>query len=478
MPLRVVRTGFATVAMFLVARLTPALAQCNCRNDLDSLASRIEQNYIGFRFEVARTPRETEFRGLIERLRARADTTADVNCIFLLRELTGWFHDGHVFVVQAPRVSADDARRLAGAAERFPLTEDGLRADLRRRGRGVDPIEGIWYARGYRLGVTHDGAGFVAVVLRSDSSQWQAGQVKARFHKLPGGVYRAVIYADDHSRRDVDMTIYRNTLLSGGANTWGRAFPLAPYEAGPLDSLDPQAPTVRIVGTDAVVVSVPSHDPGYTAPLRALMTSFRDALTTRPILIIDIRGDLGGGSMTTAPLVPFLVSRDMNPPIGPSGLSMVLSSADNIRYFGRGWNPDSIAQRMAAAPGQVMPLMRNEPLGMPFPNDTVLAMPPRVAVLMDRGVASAGEAFALQARRSTKVTLFGQNSAGMIDYQSVMIVRLACPAAGNLLGYPMIAASPTLPTDGLNAAGIPVEVAIPPQADDQVDWVLRYYAGH
>ena len=43
---------------------------------------------------------------------------------------------------------------------------------------------------------------------------------------------------------------------------------------------------------------------------------------------------------------------------------------------------------------------------------------------MDGAVVSAGEAFVLNAMKNEKVTLFGENTGGVIDYQSVTIVNL------------------------------------------------------
>jgi hypothetical protein len=361
------------------------------------------------------------------------------------------------------------------------ISEAAAREDIRRRAGRLDPIEGIWYAPGYRVAIVPREAGntreFVGVVLSSDSALWKPGQVKATFTRNTDGSYRTVLRADDHSKRHMDARLYRNLLLATTPMTWGREFPVAPHEEGTLDPGNPSRPTLRLAGDDAVVVSVPSHDPSFRSVLDTLVARNRDALATRPFLVIDIRGDLGGGSLTTAPLVPFLVSRTQRPPIGPDGMSTVVSSPDNIRYFQRGWNPDSIAQRMAASPATVMPLMRNETLGMPFPGDSAMAVPRRVAVLMDRGVASAGEAFVLQARRSTKVTLYGDNTWGMIDYQSVMVVRLACRERGILFGYPMIAASATLPRDGLNARGIAPDVRLASDLVDPLRAVLEHMRG-
>ncbi|MEP7345629.1 MAG: S41 family peptidase [Gemmatimonadaceae bacterium] len=478
---RIIRFSFPAVLFACIARFASAQTAptpCNCQMDLDSLVTKIEANYIAFRFEVAGTPKEKEYRSLVARLHERAAATSDEDCVFLLRTLTDWFHDGHLFIFQLPAISDSERVRLAASAETRPIDEADLRRKLSSKASRLDPIEGIWYTVGYRVGIVPDESrspgDFVAIVLQSDSASWQRGQVKARFHRLRDGSYRTVAYADDHSRRDVTSRLYRDVLLNITPTHWGRAFPLAPHQSGTLDPVDPSRPTVRLVGSDAVVISVPSHDPSYTPALVALMRQFRDSIIARPYLLVDIRGDLGGGSQTTAPIVPFFVSHNLRPPIGPLGLSYVVSSKDNIGYFERGWNPDSVAERMTRAPGQLLPLMRNEELGMPFPNDTVLALPRRVGVLMDRGVASAGEAFLLQARRSTKVTLYGDNSLGMIDYQSVQVVRLACRARGNLLGYPMIAASRTLPKDGLNAKGIPPDVRIAKGVMDQVSWVLGH----
>ena len=458
----------------------PAPADCTCLADLDTLAAKLARNYVAWHIEYAGTRREAEFRRVLARLRERAARTGDADCIFVLRELTDWFRDGHLFVFQNPTLTPEQSDRLAAAAEVRAIDEAALRADLARRARRLDPVEGIWYAPGYRIGIVPDTAGgrgaFVGIVLASDSARWKPGHVKVRLRRNRDGAYRTTLYADDHSRRDTDGRLYRNMLLNMQPMTWGRAFPLAAHEAGTLDSVDPLRPTLRLAGRDAVVVSVPSHDPKYRAVLDSLVTRHRAELLSRPFLLIDIRGDLGGGAMTTAPLVPFLATREQRPPIGPSGPSTVVASADNIRYFGRGWNPDSIAERMAAAPGRLMPLMRDETLGTPLGADTIHAMPTRAAVLMDRGVASAGEAFLLQARKSTKVTLYGDNSWGMIDYQSVNVVRLACRPRGILFGYPMIAASNTLPAGGLNAKGIPPDVRVPRNAPDPVAWTLRHLA--
>ena len=50
------------------------------------------------------------------------------------------------------------------------------------------------------------------------------------------------------------------------------------------------------------------------------------------------------------------------------------------------------------------------------------------AIFSYHGVVSAGEAFLLKAVRYDRVTVYGDGSAGTIDYQTVGVERLTCPA--------------------------------------------------
>lgn len=107
--------------------------------------------------------------------------------------------------------------------------------------------------------------------------------------------------------------------------------------------------------------------------------------------------------------------------------------------------------------------------------DTSFANPADVAILTDRGVASAAEAFLLFALHSPKVTVCGERTWGMIDYQNVSIVPIGCPGSGLYLGYPTIAASSELPRGGLNATGIQPHVRLDLSRVDPVAAILDHY---
>ena len=102
--------------------------------------------------------------------------------------------------------------------------------------------------------------------------------------------------------------------------------------------------------------------------------------------------------------------------------------------------------------------------------------PAHVAILIDRHVVSAGEAFVLEAMRHAKVETFGMNTSGTIDYQNVMMTYVGAGRYRFALGYPLIAASDELPEGGLNKAGIPPDVVIDAKVEDWVGFVRAHYA--
>jgi C-terminal processing protease CtpA/Prc len=152
----------------------------------------------------------------------------------------------------------------------------------------------------------------------------------------------------------------------------------------------------------------------------------------------------------------------------------VLSSPDNRRDFA-GWGQSSFVQsllaRIDANPGGIVPLTTESPPSIR--PASVARGPARVAILMDRNVVSAGETFVLEAMRSPKVTLYGDNTGGVIDYANVSILSLACADRGLGLGYPLMASSRELPRGAVNNVGIPPDVRIRRDVSDPIQWVVQ-----
>jgi hypothetical protein len=489
------------IAVVLLAGSLHAEEPCDCAGRFDRIVEKVRADYIGYALGVKTARQRATFDALVVSLHEKAAHSSNEECVFVARELTDSMHDGHLFVLEGPEVSEAEAKTLADTAEVVERSESSIRAYLVTNAGKLDPIEGIWYSsEGYRTGIIRDEKpgrrDFVAVMLTPNVPAWRAGQVKAEFSRIAADTYSAVLYVDDHSARHpiiavpggpprAGARIYKGLLLEMAPRAWGKEFPLAKRQEGLLDPKDPHAPAFRALDRDAVLLSIPSHSPEHRSRLEALVKEHHEEIVRATTLIIDLRGNEGGSAQTTDILNPFIYTgrkRDRNRAQAAGDYPVVLSSPDNITYFGQmmsqGWIPKHLVERMTASPGKVIPFSDTVQSPWSSAEKQEIANPAahNVALILDRGIVSAGGAFILQAMRSPKVTLFGENSAGVIDYQNVTRLRIGCPSQRLLLGYPTMAGAASLPKGGINGIGIAPDVRIPASAEDPYKFIIAYYA--
>jgi len=98
--------------------------------------------------------------------------------------------------------------------------------------------------------------------------------------------------------------------------------------------------------------------------------------------------------------------------------------------------------------------------------------PKRIAVIIDKAVASAGEAFITGLKEtSSKVTLYGANTFGMIDYMNVNTLPVGDKTCNwYYFGYPTFF-SKDIKTKPLNPTGIKPDIYIPANTPDWITWV-------
>lgn len=462
-------------AWFLPALLgigiTAPSAAPSCRTLLDGMQAKLEANYAGFLLEVKAKPRQVEHDRMLVGVRRRADTATDAACFGVLRDYIAWFNDPHLFVYQSPWLDTAETRRRTESVPRVTADEAQVRARLARIGPAADPIEGIWHDGAMELAVIPDPAGttgrFIAVVTVSDTATLPRGAVHAVFTRRRDGGYDTDLRWRSLAITHPPVTIHRGgTLLRLSPGMWGKRYPGPQAERALLDTMDVHRPTFTWRGTTAVI-SVPSHDGGHRARLGALLDANRarlDAVATT--LIIDLRGNEGGGSQTTADLHAYVVGADSLDPTADFGEPVMLSSPDQITYTKRAFGSDTsafvrwIVAAMEAAPGTLVPMFDPGRVrtadGYPPP----VFGPRRVLMLIDGGTVSASEVIVQLALRSDRTTVIGEPTAGALDYQSTSIVRIHPEESRWFLGYPTITAHPRLPEGGMRGKGLAPEIAL------------------
>jgi C-terminal processing protease CtpA/Prc len=186
-------------------------------------------------------------------------------------------------------------------------------------------------------------------------------------------------------------------------------------------------------------------------------------------MIVDLRGNEGGGSGMTRSLEPFIVLEQEKPSPFPTtdGGALMLSSDDQIAYVRRSFGPDtsafvrSLVTRMQAHPGELVPLEDPpSPPGPPGSREWIASGPRAVGVIIDRGTVSASEVLVLTALRSPRATVFGEPTAGALDYQTASIVAISPRERRWYLGYGTITRRSDLPHNGIRGHGIPPQVPL------------------
>lgn len=238
-------------------------------------------------------------------------------------------------------------------------------------------------------------------------------------------------------------------------------------------------PTARVLSDETFLITVPSFAIRYKPGLDALTKKYDAEIKRRPNLILDLRGNGGGSDLAFSSLVPYLYTQ----PLVTVG-SDILVTRENADSWEALLTPISAAEKRAPT-GRLRAMMlipKEEKETRAFVADRVKRMraeaegtflrsqadcceslpevfplPSRIAILMDGRCGSTTEQFLLLARQSKKVSLFGQPSAGVLDYANVRVFAL--PSGKCFMAIPTTR-SRRLPKDPIDNIGIVPDVRI------------------
>lgn len=484
----------AAVATLTFAAPSSAVAQpASCRQSFDFVVAKIEQNYSGFRDKVTPATRAAYDRTTAAQRRRADGTSTDEECSAVLHDWIAFFRDGHMDlyyyltspkVVDTPAVRARFARWPARALSRA----EAERYYARNAGR-LDPIEGIWkLVRGMdmELAVVRDssGTGFEGVLLNGDGVWWQTGQIKARFRPLDDGWYEGILYSRTHAELARGRwQVMRNILSSRWMSSGIDFAKLSPTVTDSLDvqrylaSVGGEKPQLQSLDARTLLLRLPSFASPQAPLVDTLLKAHRDALLRTPDLIIDLRNNIGGSDHVWSPVISFLYTQ----PMTAVGV-VIYSTEDNIGQSEKVLKdpvfPDSlkvgIRKRIETLRAHLGEFSASYP-PVVIRRDTVYENPRRVAVLVDRTCTSSCEEFILKARQSSKVTLFGQHTGGVLDYSNTNDLNV--PDSPFILRYP-ISRSLRLPRDPVDPHGITPAVRIPAGEPWPVEWIRRYLEEH
>jgi hypothetical protein len=411
---------FSILLLFLVN--TAAFSQeCNCAEEFQYVKSKIEKNYAGFTDKVNPKTKIAYQKYSDQVLERSKKITSSPYCVNLINEWIGFFKDGHIEVGRN-RLSKEkydaDQNRLAAGVEKQVVGEEELSRLKKSAG-----IEGVYWDKDsvYKVAVIKNGNGFrdyAGVILESKIKAWKPGFVMLEL-KDQKSILKGIVYDKYYTPESVSFKIGQNTL--GDWQREGTSRTIA--EKVLSDDV-----SCKLLSDQTFYIQIGTFNQRNAKSIDSLILFNKEILEKTPNLILDLRNNGGGADFSYRPLIPYFYTNPIKT-VGPD----ILSSADNIA----GWSgllkmndmPDDqkvfIREKIAA-----MESHKNEFIDLGADKDLVLdsvsVFPKRIVVLINKGCGSTTEQFLLAAKQSKKVTIMGENSAGVLDYANVRDISFNC----------------------------------------------------
>ncbi|WP_293306610.1 S41 family peptidase [Pedobacter sp. UBA5917] len=247
----------------------------------------------------------------------------------------------------------------------------------------------------------------------------------------------------------------------------GKPAPLPANYPGDTSSL-------KLLGPDAVLLRLPSFEWSEKTVIDSLIKANIKQLESAEYWVIDIRGNVGGTDYAFNSILPYIYT---NPIMGKP--DEYLSSRGNIDILKEGLQSDELNSEAKSFIRKLIVLMEEKPGGFVNPSgvesvemkfDKTCVYPKKVGILIDRKSASSAETFLLMARQSTKVSVYGENSAGMLDYGNTQFFDIPCKDLNLVIP---ISRSMRLPEHPIDNIGISPDKKIDRNDPDPVASVLK-----
>ncbi|GAB3502293.1 hypothetical protein GCM10027341_30110 [Spirosoma knui] len=213
--------------------------------------------------------------------------------------------------------------------------------------------------------------------------------------------------------------------------------------------------------------------------LDSLLRANVSLLANTPNLIFDLRGNGGGNASTSDEMIKLIYT---NPIVYPAW--DYRSSDERIKAATKeleSYQKDTVANAFFYQRAkQLLRDLKAKPGGMVREGEDLTrtvevsptAAPQRIAFLIDKGCASSTEFFVFEGKQSKKVTLFGTNTHGVMDYGSDQNFDL-CDGRFNL-AVPW-GRNGWVRQFRIDNVGFAPDVNIPSTETDWIGFVQRYY---
>lgn len=460
-------------ALIYFATFTAIAQDCGCACNLDSLRSSVEKNYVGFQYKIDNLGLDS-YQHFTDSLYSVATTAKGFACYEILKKYVSYFHDPHLGLGVAS-TNKSYAKQIAETFSVLPSTVINLDSLHRYYERGnLDGIEGIWENEDnrFKVAVFRDKLNknkFIGLAVDPDSITWFIGQKKMEIEKV-AGIYNVTFYKNDHFPVYPECTLLNGYLSLVGNGVWTRIFPLGnsvnPFNTAILD--------FKVLSPRTCILKIGSFWISYKKELDSLVGYHLKEINKAPNLIIDLRDNGGGHSMTFDTLLPLIYSDTMY----RDGF-VIKSSPENIEIYKEGLSDPDMPSSTIEAFNRIIEMMEKNPNklvklsnGDTTTFDHILSHPKKVLILVNKATGSASESFLRLAKQNKKVISAGTNTKGALDFTEIGRPR-TLPWKFLVFSCPMGMTEHRL-FPYIDNIGMKPDIVVPPGENDWIQYAVKY----
>lgn len=417
---------YLLITAMLLVTLNLRAQTCSCEKEFLYVKSIIESSFSGFPDNVKKFT-EAGYKEKIDQfIQSTHNKFSSDNCPLIIALYLDLFKSNHLWYWQ----NFDGAIIDTAYVNQRPLFEVSDREIARlKKSRSWEGIYNIFDST-MKIAVIKDPTfyhDYVGVVLESSRPLWKKGLVKWEGKLINDSTLRGILYLRNHRPRDEKFFLHDdNNEISWDWRREG-APPLKPYT--PSASANKPSPKIDAssLSPNTFYIKMASFD-GTKRPIDSILKANEQLLNMVPNLVLDIRGNGGGGDDPWLPLIPYFYTN----PIRMIGAD-ALASETTIGIFKKRLENKNISREDADYLNKRLALMENKKGQWVTSNADEIysalkpkAFPKKIIIIMNNECGSAAEEFLLAARQSTKVTLVGENSIGNLDYSNIVTTPFSC----------------------------------------------------
>ena len=411
--------------LFLCFFLSNLFGQnCDCSSQLDFTIKFYEQNNPAFQ-KIKISPKAYNiYIKQVQKIKQEAQYQKEIDyCIIYLDQYAALLKDHHSDIgfnlsridLSTPDLVADFKK--SENYQRFKkVTIDSTQFTSMLNKKNIEDVEGI-YSNGKSIifGIVkneNDTSSYSGVVLKSNKLL-DAGHVLLELTRTQGNTFN-VTYNAGLMGFNIQKLIKNQKIENGLIPSFGFS------KTNPISN--EKEYEFKVLNDSTNYIKLSSFDGKLSDKLNSFYDSIHMNIISRPYLIIDIRNNGGGSEKSYLNLLKYAYTNPLK-----IDSALVWVSPENIKRYEEESverNRELIIRMKASKPFTFIPqTLDGENI---WSLDSTMMYPKKIALLYNRGTASAAEGMIVYFTQSNKVITVGENSGGYIGYGNVMTTQTPC----------------------------------------------------